>query len=160
MAGRKGNQSNQPTCALLGHNCFKLATGHCLASSTTATAIVLVRGMGDEPFHKTNPRQAETIQVFPSASLLLSIKAGWPCRGRISRRFILSSQCNGYIVLMMILIWVHKEKLNLSSSLQMPATRPASQHWQLLVITDWGVGIGESDQEAKSNSAFPSRRGF
>lgn len=44
VAGRKGNRSNQPTCALLGHNCFKLATGHCLASSTTTTAIVLVGG--------------------------------------------------------------------------------------------------------------------
>lgn len=36
-------------------------------------------------------------KFFPSASLLLSIKAGWPCHGKISRRFILSSQCNGLI---------------------------------------------------------------
>lgn len=76
------------------------------------------------------------------------------------------SQANAmgwYIVLMMIWVWVHKEKLNLlssSTSLQMPATRPASWHWQLSVITDWGVGVGKSDQEAKSYSAFPSRSGF
>lgn len=33
VAGRKGNQSNQPTCTLLGHNCFTLATGHCPAAA-------------------------------------------------------------------------------------------------------------------------------
>lgn len=68
-----------------------------------------------------------------------------------------------YIVLMMIWIWVHKEKLNLlssSTSLQMPATRPASRHWQLAVITDWEAGVGESDQEAESYPAFPSKSGF
>lgn len=36
-------------------------------------------------------------KFFPSASLLLSIKAGWPCHGKISRRFTLSSHCNGLI---------------------------------------------------------------
>lgn len=49
------------------------------------------------------------------------------------------SQANAmgwYIVL--IMIWVHKEKINFlsSTSLQIPASRPASQHWQLSVSTD------------------------
>lgn len=58
--------------------------------------------MGDQPpwkpklsVHKTAARWAETIPSFSqSASTLLSIKAGWLCPGKISRRFILSSQCS------------------------------------------------------------------
>lgn len=44
--------------------------------------------------HFTKQKQSK---FSPSASLLPSIKAGWPCGGKISRRFILSSQCNGLI---------------------------------------------------------------
>lgn len=69
VAGRKGNRSNQPTCALLSRNCFKLVISH---SSTTALSILLVKGMGDErsqkpklSVHKTGARWAEAIQDFP-----------------------------------------------------------------------------------------------
>lgn len=86
----------------------------------------------------------------PSFSHLLLYSSPWKQADHVVEKsaggsFSQANAIGWYIVLLMIWVWVHKEKLNLlssSTSLQMPATRPASQHWQLSVIPDWGVGVG------------------
>lgn len=58
----EGRETSQST-----HMPYLPQTGHWSlpCSSTTAPAIVLVREVVDEPFHKTGARWAEAIQVFP-----------------------------------------------------------------------------------------------
>lgn len=99
VAGRKGNRSNQPTCALLSRNCFKLVISHCLTAAPQLFRYCWWKGWGMSDLRNQNCLFTKQVQdgqkqskIFPSASVLLSIKAGWPCPGKISRRFILSSQ--------------------------------------------------------------------
>lgn len=177
VAGRKGNRSNQPTCALLSRNCFKLVISHCLTAAPQLFRYCWWKGWGMSDLRNQNCLFTKQVQdgqkqskIFPSASVLLSIKAGWPCPGKISRRFILSSQCSWLMYRANDdLGATPQEKIKfvvIFHLLQMPATRPASWRWQLSVITDWRGGVGRSDQEAKTSvslisyPAFPSHSRF
>lgn len=72
--------------------------GHCLkAAATQLLQQCWWEGWGMSNFTKQVQDWQKQSKFFPSASLLLSIKAGWPCHGKISRRFILSRQSNGLI---------------------------------------------------------------
>lgn len=94
---------------------------------------------------KPSVRWAEAIQLV-SHLLSLSIKAGWQCPGKISRKFILWSRPIKSVDMSTLgMTWVHVHKKRLNCHLQLHFKCQLSERWadtdnfQLLI--DWRGGL-------------------
>lgn len=146
MAGRKGNRSKQPTCALLSHNCFTLVISHCLTAAPQLLQYCWWKGWA-RAISETNAVYSQNRSKMgrsnPSFSHLLScsspLKQADYALGKSAGGSF--SQAVWYIVLMTLWVQVHKKRLNsLSSSTSKASYQTSSWHWQLSVITDWRGG--------------------